>query len=241
MIAAAQQQALESRDTARFAAALLWDLFRSLPRAHWNNPSPGALITALTLYAITFGSLLLFTLVSDHQQHRRVADYMPGELTRQYTDAVTAQTCATYPPGCTVWYAGLLSSRRSVQEISSPSWARTGTAFVAFYDSAGHVLGSDARLNGNLPQPALGIFDTIRQRREARIIWQPQPGVRVALTGRPLRSGGFVLSGDSLANVEAEQRSFIRFHRSECLMLLAAAILSVLSRARARYVRRTAH
>ncbi|MES2394307.1 MAG: hypothetical protein V4555_21930 [Acidobacteriota bacterium] len=208
MIDAARRQALEARSTTRFAASLFSDVFRSLPRAHWQyfTFAGQSFTIALLLFLV---ALFAFETLSDQQRSRRAADYMPASMARQYSNAVTARTCATYVPGCTQWYAHILASQRP-QDIASPSWLNSGLAFVAIYDNAGNALGGNATLNGHWPQPPHGIFDTIRQRGEFRVTWQPQPGVRIALVGRPLASGGFVLSGDGLAQTEAAHARFLR-------------------------------
>jgi hypothetical protein len=89
------------------------------------------------------------------------------------------------------------------QEISSPIWLQSATPFVVLYDASGHALTGNATYHGTLPQPPHGIFNTIHQRSEFKVTWQPQLGIRVALTGRPMPNGRFVVTGQSLAPSEA--------------------------------------
>jgi hypothetical protein len=138
-----------------------------------------------------------------------MADYVPTSIARQYSNATSAPSCATYAPGCTAWYARRLAGQHP-QEISSLSWLHSGLAFITIYDSTGHALGGDATLNGKWPQPPQSIFDTIRRRGEEHVTWRPQPGVCIALVGRTLASGGFVFSGESLLQSEAEHARYLR-------------------------------
>jgi len=241
MLAAAKSEAQRCGSSFRLFTSLFADVFRSLPRAYWYHP-PKLSFFPFAVVTIAFVIPSIFLTLSNQRSLRRLADYMPGELTRQYAQATTARTCATYAPGCTTWYAQRLSAMHS-QEIESAAWQHSGLAFIAIYDDSGHVLGSNATLHGQLPQPPQGIFTTIRQRGEFRVTWQPQPGLRVALTGRTLPSGGFVLSGDSLAQADAGQRRLLRdiFPSWRVLLWYAVClILPILARLRSRQLRSTA-
>jgi hypothetical protein len=96
-------------------------------------------------------------------------------------------------------------------------------------------LAAPATLHGALPQPPRGIFDVIRAHGEDKVTWQPQPGIRVALTGRPMLNGGLVLAGQSLIPSEARE---YRFHTILLWMwafsMLARGFIVLLSRSRAR-------
>ena len=216
MIEAARRLAATSHSTPRLGASFLWDMLKSLPRAHWHSAKTASPFANVAILLICIApSVLIATL--DQRTYRQNAYANPTFFAQQYRDATTAPTCATYAPGCTAWYARALAGGHP-QEISSSSWLHSGLAFIAIYDSMGHALGSDGTLNGKWPQPPQSIFDTIRQRGEDRGTWQPQPGIRIAFVGRVLPSGGFVFSGDSLFESEAEQARSLRSTFSACLL-----------------------
>jgi hypothetical protein len=208
MIEAARLQAAKTRSTSRLVASFFLDMLRSLPRAHWRYVTPVSPFVAIAILLVC-NAPYAFQAISDQRTSRRMADYMPTSLAREFSDATFAPSCATYAPGCTAWYARWLA-RKHPQEMSSRSWLLSELAFITIYDSTGHALGGDATLNGKWPQPPQSIFDTIRRRGEEHVTWQPQPGVRIALVGRTLASGGFVFSGESLLQSEAEHARYLR-------------------------------
>jgi hypothetical protein len=208
LIEAARLQATQSRSSSRLAALFFWDLLQSLPRVHWYYATPKRPFHALAVLLMS-GALCLFLVISDQRSSRRAAEYLPATFARQYSDATAAPPCGTYGPGCTKWYARRLAGQHR-REIASPSWLNGGLVFISIYDSTGQALGGNATLNGKWPQPPESIFEMIRLHGEARATWEPQPGVRVALVGRSLASGGFVLSGDSLLQSEAAHTRFLR-------------------------------
>lgn len=89
--------------------------------------------------------------------------------------------------------------------------ARSLTPFVIVYDDAGKPLASQARLNGEVPSPPNGVFDTVRQHGEERVSWQPvlgsERGVRIAAVVQRVggKHSGFVLAGRSMREVEARE------------------------------------
>jgi hypothetical protein len=225
MLEAAGHEIAQSRNLPRLTASLLWDTLRCLPRAHWDYATPKSpvlAIVALSFYTV----FILFQVVSTRSTGRRSADVMPAWAASQYSKDCSlpalAQSCADK----------LAAQPR--QEIASPSWLNGGRLFVVLYDSAGRAIGGNATLNGNWPQPPHGIFDTIRRRGEFRVTWQPQPGIRVALTGRSLNSGGFVLSGESLSITEEQSARTVRLMFLGWVMMLAIAIPGTIARSRAR-------
>jgi hypothetical protein len=208
MIEAARLQAAKTRSTTRLVASFFWDMLRSLPPAHWRYVTPVSPSVAIAILLVC-NAPYAFLAISDQLKSRRMADYVPASIAGQYSNATSAPSCAKYAPGCTAWYAHRLAGQHP-QEISSLSWLHSGLAFITIYDSTGHALGGDATLNGKWPQPPQSIFDTIRRRGEEHVTWQPQPGVRIALVGRTLASGGFVFSGESLLQSEAEHARYLR-------------------------------
>jgi len=232
MLEAANLEIAQSHNLPHLTASLLWDNVRSLPRAHWDYAKPKSPvlgIVALSIYTV----LVLFQAVSTRRTERGSADVMPAWAARRYSNdcsvAARIQSCANK----------LASQPR--QEIASPSWLNGRGLFIGLYDGAGRAVGSNATLNGNWPQPPHGIFDTIRSRGEFRVTWQPQPGIRVALTGRPLNSGGFVLSGESLSDTEKYTAHTLRILFFGWVMMLGMAVPGMIARSRARKRRVATH
>jgi hypothetical protein len=73
--------------------------------------------------------------------------------------------------------------------------------FVLVLDPDGRLLASSARLHGDSPSYPAGVFGTVRRRGEARVSWQPEPGVRDATVAVPWE-GGYVVAGRSLELTE---------------------------------------
>lgn len=77
--------------------------------------------------------------------------------------------------------------------------------FTMVFDEQGHPVASSAQLNGASPIPPSGVFTHVRERGEERFTWQPQRGVRIAAVMRHLATGGFVLAGRNMREVEARE------------------------------------
>ena len=87
--------------------------------------------------------------------------------------------------------------------------------FVIVYDRAGRVLASSATLHGQMPVLPAGVLDNVSAGHEARVTWQPEPGVRIAaVVAQADGSAGYVLAGRSLREVE---------RREDQVLLLAVA------------------
>jgi hypothetical protein len=124
-------------------------------------------------------------------------------------DAAAALTAGAGPaavvgPGSPV--AGLAGSE-SVDAATSLA------PFVVVYDAAGTPLASNARLDGTVPVPPLGVLRAAASSGRNAVTWQPRAGVRTATVTVPW-SGGTVLAGRSLRVVE---------EREDLALLLAGA------------------
>jgi hypothetical protein len=85
--------------------------------------------------------------------------------------------------------------------------------FVVVYDASGSALASNARLDGALPTPPIGVLKAASASGHNAVTWQPRPGVRIASVTVPW-SGGTVMAGRSLRIVE---------EREDLALLLAGA------------------
>jgi hypothetical protein len=169
----------EHNDHGKLAAALTWDTLNGAWRENMRIPGPKSTFSYLG-FATLFSILLLACYIGMQQKWRRAADDAPQAMVEQLRNgAGPSLTMAT-------------------QEISTPAWLHGHNTFAATYDADGNATASDARLHGALPQPPRGIFNVMRKQGWYSVSWQPEPGVRVALTGAQLPSRGFAVAGQSL-------------------------------------------
>jgi len=195
MLDSAQRLAADAPSKPRFAAALAWDTLSSLTREHMRLASP--LKPAFLLaFAALFSALLLTVSVFHQQILRRGADRQPEQL------ATALSTQLAHSDNRSVTLPG------PRPDIGSSAWLNSNATFAAVYDAAGNVVSSNATFDTGLPQPPRGIFSTIRARGVYKVTWQPRRGVRIALTGREIPGGGFVLAGQSLFSAEARTARF---------------------------------
>jgi hypothetical protein len=204
MLDTARHEFALSPNPFRFTASLAADTLRGALREHLRAASPTrpAYVAAFALF---FTFLLIPVSIVNQQILRRSADRLPTFLTHilstpmpdAHSEAVRKRFIAD------------IMTPEDTADIASPSFLNGKLVFTAFYDASGHPIGGNATLHGALPRPPHGIFNTIQQRGEFKVTWQPQPNIRVALAGRPMPNGGFVLSGQSLLPTEAH---YIRMH-----------------------------
>lgn len=101
--------------------------------------------------------------------------------------------------------------------------------YVMVFDDAGNPVQGSARLDGRIPIPPADAFGFARRNApEHRFTWEPVGGVRTAAVLRHYGgpdSGGFVLVGRSLRDVESRiastTRLVVRFWVGSLLLLLA--------------------
>jgi hypothetical protein len=225
MLDAVRLQYAEHDGNIHFVAELAWDTLRSVMREHWRAATPARPVYVV-LFAVFFSALLFGISIVKQQILRRGADRQPGVLATKVGAELADGSEA----------AAIFGDRK--QEIASDAWLESTSTFAAVYDAASNAIASNATLHGSLPQPPRGIFNVIRARGSYKVSWQPQRGIRVALTGRELAGGGFVLAGQSLIPSEARDAAFDRFMRLLWLAL-AAACLFIFVLARIHTLRRT--
>ena len=218
LIDAARLQQTDSTNDLALAASLLWDTLRSALREHLRAATPTR-PGYLAAFALFFSFVLLAVAIFSQQVLRRGVDRQPARL---------AETIARTSPQDPSTAATLAAPK---QEISSPAWLKSSDPIVLIYDPSGQPVSGNAILHGTLPRLPHGIFNTIRDRREFRVTWQPRVGIRVALTGAVLPSGGFVVAGQSL---NANDARYIRLHAIVlwiwAFAMLACAALALFAR-----------
>jgi hypothetical protein len=209
MLDAARLEYAKSPHPLCFAASLSSDTLRSLLREHLRAAAP-ARPGYIVAFALFFTFLLIGVSVVNQQILRRGADRQPAVLAEKIT--------RTSPQDPSI--AATLAAPK--QEISSPAWLRSSSPILLIYDASGQPVAGNALFHGTLPRLPHGVFNTIRDRREFRVTWQPRVGIRVALTGDVLPNGGFAVAGQSLILSESKE---IRFH-SILLWIWAFAMLA---------------
>jgi hypothetical protein len=229
MLDTARHEYARSSNHLRFTAELASDTLRSILREHLRAASPTR-PGYVAAFALFFSVLLLAVAVISQQYLRRRADGLPTFVAKLASTPMDERS----EPYRKIVVAHDLAGPK--QELSSPDWLNSAEIFTVLYDASGRALTGNATLHGTLPQPPPGIFDVIRSRGEDKVTWQPQPGIRVALTGLPMPNGGFVLAGQSLIPSEARNALLDRILRwMWAFAMLACCFLALFARRRARH------
>ncbi len=101
--------------------------------------------------------------------------------------------------------------------------------FLAVYDLSGKVLATDGSLDGHDPVPPAGVLEAARADPPNMVTWQPRAGVRIASVTVPW-SGGTVLAGRSLREVERrEDQVLLLAVAAGLVMLVALAVASLIA------------
>ena len=84
--------------------------------------------------------------------------------------------------------------------------------YLIIFDANGNPIASSAQLESQIPKIPAGVFDSVRQKGEDRITWQPQTGVRSAIVVKQFKgsTSGFVLAGRSLREVEKREDDLLQ-------------------------------
>ena len=198
LIDAARLQQADSTNDLALTASLLWDTLRSALREHLRAATPTR-PGYVAAFALFFSFLLIAVSVVNQQILRRGADRQPAfiaNLVSSPTPDAQSETIRTHI------VSEITSPERPI-EISSPQFLNSALTFAVVYDASAHALAGNATLDGALPQPPIGIFNEMRSHDSDEVTWRPQPGIRIALSGRLMPNGGFVVTGQSLAPGEA--------------------------------------
>jgi hypothetical protein len=99
--------------------------------------------------------------------------------------------------------------------------------FMAVYDAAGTVIASNGTLHGAAPVPPSGVLAAARSSGRDVVTWQPGPGIRIAAVVIPW-SGGTVLAGRSLLEVEAREDNALLLAVAAGVAGLVALVVAVL-------------
>jgi len=98
-----------------------------------------------------------------------------------------------------------LSPGQAITGLPTVNIAHSLSSFVIIYDKSGHAVAGSGKLNGKFPALPEGVFKAADAKKENRISWQPQTGLRFATVILPYSSSagdGYILSGHSLQEYE---------------------------------------
>ena len=154
-----------------------------------------SLIGLILLYGVTY----LF----NNQKERNQADIAPEHLAM----ATKAKLEKGIAP------ADAIKDRKIIDLASSDS------LFIVIYDAAGVCHNSTAKIHGVDPLIPLGALTVSREKRENKITWQPEAGIRAAIVILPWTLNGldgYVVAGKSLRRTDLriaarKQRTLISF------------------------------
>ena len=126
--------------------------------------------------------------------------------------------------------ASLLNSGIKPQMLTEETTniAKSMAPFVNIYDKNGHEVSGSGLLNGKVPTPPSGLFNSANGRAFFAETWEPQNGVRIAAV-MVAANNYYVLSGRSLAQVEVNENRTMQIAAAGAavsLLLLWAMYLS---------------
>jgi hypothetical protein len=119
----------------------------------------------------------------------------------------------------------------SLVGASNVDIAESLAPFLVVFDRSGAVLATDGQLDGHAPLPPLGMLEAAQASGSNRVTWQPRQGVRIA-TVSVRWSGGTVMAGRSLREVEIREDAALQIALAAWLVMLASLAVAALVAAR---------
>jgi hypothetical protein len=106
---------------------------------------------------------------------------------------------------------------------------KTLGVFLAVYDKDYKVIDSNAILDGALPQPPMGVFETAQGKGQYRVTWQPKKEIRLALVIVPVGNdaGQFVVAGRSLREVEKRENWTFQMAAAVWVILILVSFVAI--------------
>lgn len=153
-------------------------------------------------------SLMIYMAV--HQVGRQTADDPQVQLARD----ASAELASGIPS------ESVVGNGQVKLETSLAPW-------ITVVDEKGEIVGSSARLRGELRTVPTGVLDHARSSGEERVTWQPEKGVRMATVIVHDRNGGFVVAGRSLQESEARTLMYGRLMLTGWLLTLVGLLVVV--------------
>jgi hypothetical protein len=158
--------------------------------------------------AVTLLSVLIFTLVQ--QDLRQTANDPQVQMAEDTAAALAAGTPVM----------ALVPSRK-VDIAASLS------TFLIVYNNRGEVAASSATLAGATPGLPAGVLASARTSGEDTVTWEPRSGVRIAAVVVPVSTGGSVLAGRSLREVEMRESDLLGSTALAWLFILGAVAVTI--------------
>ena len=180
----------------------------------WRFEMSSLLVRCLRVWlpiavAVTLLCVLTFTLVQ--QDLRQTANDPQIQMAEDTAAALAAGTPV----------ASLVASARV-------DIAASLNTFLIVYDNRGHVTASSATLDGKTPALPEGVLTSARTSGEDTVTWEPRSGVRVAAVVVPVRTGGSVLAGRSLREIEMRESDLLGSTALAWLFILGAVAVTIL-------------
>lgn len=98
------------------------------------------------------------------------------------------------------------------QFSSTVNIAQSLNTFIIIYNQNGNIIGSNARLNGQIPTIPASLLTQVKQSKEVRVTWQLESDVRDAIVIDGINDGvqGYVVVGRSIREVEKLENIILR-------------------------------
>lgn len=118
------------------------------------------------------------------------------------------------------------ASAQSLVPASRVDIAQSLAPYLAIYDANGQEIAASATLHGQPLTAPAGVFASARTMPMDKITWMPEPGVRSAIVVMHY-SGGYVLAGRSLTEVEERETNLELIVAVACVVTLAVTFGAV--------------
>jgi hypothetical protein len=127
--------------------------------------------------------------------------------------------------------AAKLAGGQSVQNVvpsEKVDIAASLAPYLIIFDANGNPIASSAQLDGQIPTIPQGVFDSVRQKGEDRITWQPQTGVRSAIVVTQFTgsTSGFVVAGRSLREVEKHEDGLLQILEAGWVVMMLVTFVA---------------
>jgi hypothetical protein len=156
---------------------------------------------AFFLVTAVFGAVY----VSLQQNYRRAANSPQIQIVQDTVNALNHGSVPHWDP------------------VDQMNIANSQSAFIVIFDASGTPVAGSGILNGKLPQPPLGVFDSVHKYGTESITWQTPGGLRFAAVIAEYHEG-YILSARSL--IETEKRESALLWEIGLPWLLAVLILA---------------
>ncbi len=103
--------------------------------------------------------------------------------------------------------------------------AQSLSLFVMIFDKDKKLVSSSAQVDGQVPTPPQGTFDSANKEGGNRFTWEPKEGVRVAAVLKQVDDKGYVLAGRSLREIEKRESDLLKMIAVSWLISVVTSLL----------------